>query len=72
MSEADIALVQGATDRKELRNFARFLKLWPIHGYDMLHRPRWQKYLAISPDEAAVLAANPPVWSAPTAGKEDK
>jgi hypothetical protein len=59
-SEADIAKVPDLSDRRELRNFQRFLRLWPLHGFDMLERPRWRKYLAISPDEAKTLQANPP------------
>ncbi len=62
-SEADIARVSSLQDRRELRNFHRFLKLWPHHGFDMLVRPRWQKYLAINAAEAAALQANPPFRS---------
>jgi hypothetical protein len=58
-SEADIAKVPSMQDRRELRNFMRFLRLWPIHGYDMLERPRWRKYLAINEAEAASLQRNP-------------
>ena len=64
-SEADIARVPSMQDRRELRNFQRFLRLWPHHGFDMLARPRWQKYLAITVDEAAVLQKNPPFRSKP-------
>jgi hypothetical protein len=59
-TEADIARVPSAQDRRELRNFQRFLKLWPHHGFDMLARPRWQKYLAISETEAAMFQKHPP------------
>lgn len=59
-NEADIAKLADASDRREVRNFQRFLRLWPIHGFDMLERPRWQKYLAISPAEAAMLQKHPP------------
>jgi hypothetical protein len=59
-TEADIARVPSMQDRRELRNFQRFLRLWPHHGFDMLARPRWQKYLAITPDEAAMLQKRPP------------
>jgi hypothetical protein len=40
-------------DRRELRNFQRFLRLWPTHGFDMWNRPRWQKYLGLSNAEVA-------------------
>ena len=50
--ERDIAKLQHIADRREVRNFQRFLRLYPIHGFDMLHRARWQKYLCISQDEA--------------------
>lgn len=53
-------------DRRELRNFQRFLRLWPIHGFDMLARPRWQKYLGVDEREAAALQRNPPRWGGPT------
>lgn len=59
-SEADIQKVSDMGDRRELRNFMRFLRLWPVHGFDMLERPRWQKYLGISQSEATVLQKNPP------------
>jgi hypothetical protein len=36
-----------SNDRKELRNFGRFLALWPKHKDRMLKRERWQKYLRI-------------------------
>lgn len=62
LSEADIAKVSSRADRCELRNFQRFLKLYPLHGFDMLHRPRWQKYLGISEQEAEAMRKRPPVW----------
>ena len=64
-SEADIAKVPSLQDRRELRNFQRFLKLWPQWGFDMLSRPRWQKYLGVSEQEAAMLQKNPPFRSRP-------
>lgn len=45
-------------DMKELRNFRRFLRLWPAYGYDMIQRPRWQKYLGLTSEEAATLVNN--------------
>jgi hypothetical protein len=42
-------------DRRELRNFRRFLKLWPIYGFDMIQRPRWQKYLGYKAEEITEL-----------------
>ena len=54
--EADIARVPSPQDRRELRNFGRFLKLWPHRGFDMVQRPRWQKYLGL--DAAEVEAFN--------------
>lgn len=48
-------------DRKEIRNFRRFLKLWPIYGFDMIQRPRWQKYLGFKAEEISELYLQP-VW----------
>lgn len=42
-------------DRRELRNFQRFLRLWPEYGLDLIQRPRWQKYLGLSPEEVAAI-----------------
>ena len=53
--EADIAKVPLLNDRREIRNYMRFLRLWPHHGFDMLARPRWQRYLALSPSEASAM-----------------
>lgn len=44
-------------DRREMRNFQRWLRLWPIHGYDMIQRPRWQKYLGFTTQEVAAINA---------------
>ena len=55
--EADIAKIANANDRRELRNFARFLKLWPLHGFDMIQRQRWQKYLGFTPEEVTAINA---------------
>lgn len=63
--ESDIAKLASRKDRREIRNYMRFLRLWPVHGFDMLERPRWQKYLGVSPQEATSLQANPPKWSKP-------
>jgi len=52
-SDADIAKVPSPQDRRELRNFQRWLRLWPHYGFEMIQRPRWQKYLGITPDEVA-------------------
>lgn len=49
----------SAKDRRELRNFARFTKLWPIYGFDMIQRPAWQRYLNLTPAEAKQMAAKP-------------
>ena len=67
-SEADIQKVVDLSDRRELRNFLRFLRLWPHHGFDMLERPRWQKYLGINASEAAMLQKNPPFRGAHNGG----
>jgi len=56
-SEADIAKVPSPQDRRELRNFQRWLRLWPHHGFDMIQRPRWQKYLGLSPEEVEAFNA---------------
>lgn len=54
-NEADIAKVGNRNDRRELRNFARFLRLWPHHSFDMINRPRWQKYLGLSSEEVEAI-----------------
>lgn len=59
-SEADIKKIANLADRREVRNFGRWLRLWPIHGFDMIARPRWQKYLGLSADEVVA-------WQAATA-----
>lgn len=41
-----------AGDRRELRNYDRYLRLWPRFKQRMLLRPRWQKYLGITPRQA--------------------
>lgn len=51
-------------DRREIRNFRRFIALWPTHGFEMVQRPRWQKYLALTPEEAAGMTNQPP-WTPP-------
>lgn len=55
--EADIAKIANANDRRELRNFARFMRLWPIHGFDMIQRPRWKKYLGFTDEEVEAINA---------------
>jgi hypothetical protein len=57
MKEADIAKVPSPQDRRELRNFMRWLRLWPHHGFDMIQRPRWQKYLGLTPEEVTAWNA---------------
>ena len=39
-------------DRREVRNFQRFLRLLPRYELRMLQRPRWQRYLGLAGDEA--------------------
>lgn len=56
-SEADIAKIPSPQDRREMRNFQRWLRLWPHHGFDMIQRPRWQKYLGFSPEEIEAINA---------------
>lgn len=45
-----------AEDRREIRNFQRFLALKARHYQRMLLRPRWQKYLNITLEEAKFIA----------------
>lgn len=56
-SEADIQKVASLSDRRELRNFTRFLRLWPVHGFDMIQRPRWKKYLGFTDEEVEAINA---------------
>jgi hypothetical protein len=56
-SEADIAKVPSPQDRRELRNFQRWLRLWPHHSFDMIQRPRWQKYLGLDAEEVSAFTA---------------
>jgi hypothetical protein len=39
-------------DKLEMRNFARFLKLYPVYKLRMLDSPRWQRYLNLTDAEA--------------------
>jgi len=34
-------------DKREVRNFQRFLKLWPKYKEEMFKRPFWKKYLGL-------------------------
>lgn len=43
-------------DKREFRNFERFLRLSVRHLPEMMTRPRWQKYLNVTPREAWVYA----------------
>jgi len=56
-SEADIAKIPSLQDRREARNFMRWLRLWPHHSFDMIQRPRCQKYLGLSAEEVAAWNA---------------
>ena len=58
-SVADLAKVKDARDRREIRHYIRFLKLWPVYGYDMLQRPFWQRYLNVTPEEASRMTQKP-------------
>lgn len=43
-------------DRRELRNFSRFLKLKDAGWlFDMLERPRWLRYMGLTPEEAKTV-----------------
>lgn len=53
--EACIKKVADLSDRRELRNFMRFLRLWPHHSFDMIQRPRWQRYLGLSATEVEAM-----------------
>jgi hypothetical protein len=44
--------VLSSRDRRELRNFERFLRFRRTHLATMMTRPRWQKYLNLTPQEA--------------------
>lgn len=55
--EADIKKVASVADRREIRNFQRFLRLWPTHGFDMWNRPRWQAYLGLTEGEVEAFNA---------------
>lgn len=63
-SEADIAKVPSLQDRREMRNFMRFLRVWPKHKPDMLRRSRWQKYLVLTQQEAETMS-RPTHWRCP-------
>lgn len=45
-------------DRRELRNFQRFLRLKERFLPKMLTRERWQRYLGLSPEEARRMLEN--------------
>lgn len=59
-SDIDALLLKQARlsldDRRELRNWHRFLRLWPKHKLRMLQRERWKRYLVLSEREAWLLA----------------
>ena len=55
--EADIAKIPDMKDRREVRNFRRWLKLWPHHSFDMIQRPRWQRYLGLNREEVSAWNA---------------
>jgi hypothetical protein len=69
-SEADIAKIPSAADRRELRNFRRFLRLWPHFSFDMVQRPRWQSYLGFNAEE--VLAINAAALKRAGLGKSER
>lgn len=48
-----LGFVKSIKDRREIRNFARFLRLKEKYWKKMLTRPRWIAYLGLSPEEAA-------------------
>jgi hypothetical protein len=56
VSKDNIHLVKDATDRREIRNYMRFLRLWPKYKLPMLARIRWQRYLNLTPQEAMALS----------------
>jgi hypothetical protein len=62
-TEADVKRVSLACDRREIRNFMRFCRLWPIHGYDMLQRPRWRCYMNVTEEEARKMTQKPIVFN---------
>jgi hypothetical protein len=39
-------------DKREVKNFQRFLAFWPKYKLRMLTRPIWQRYLHLSNVEA--------------------
>lgn len=47
---------RSVADRRELRNFRRFLRLWPRFHQRMLVRPVWLRYLNINECEAHHVA----------------
>jgi len=48
--------IKSKQDRREVRNFQRFLRLLPRYELRMLQRPRWQKYLGLTSQEAWLCA----------------
>jgi hypothetical protein len=60
VSKDNLHLIENAGDRREVRNFQRFLALWPHHRQKMLTRPRWQRYLNVTPEEAQRMRAARP------------
>jgi hypothetical protein len=56
VSKENLHLVENPTDRREIRNYMRFLRLWPKHKLTMLQRISWQRYLNLTPQEALALS----------------
>jgi len=48
----NLSAIALKNDRCEVRNYLRFLRLYPRYRLRMLASPRWQKYLNITPAEA--------------------
>ena len=45
-------------DRRIVKNYRRFLRLWPRYKRKMLLSGSWQKYLNIKPQEGWIMAKN--------------
>ena len=53
--DADLSMLTLA-ERREIRNFQRYLRLLPRHRLRMLQRPRWQRYLGVTQQEAWLVS----------------
>jgi hypothetical protein len=53
VDEKQVLGIKDAKTRREMRNYMRFVALWPKHKARMVYRPRWYPYFGPSHEAAA-------------------